>query len=668
MNLCQFGNNVTISNGNNFDALWEDFCNTGVGTCDPCRHSDSLALVALYNSTNGSNWTNTWNLNQPIDTWYGVTVNEFGCVVQLSLWNNELNGSIPIEIGNLSSLKYLSITNHDMLTDSIPSEIGNLSKLELLSLYSNQISGEIPSEIGELNNLIDLYLWDNQLSGSIPPEIGNLSKLEKLRLSSNLLSGSIPPEIANLNNLTDMELSDNQLSGNIPPELGNLNLSVLFLSHNQLSGCYDAELLNLCNLPLFNIFISEGNNFDVPWQDFCTIGAGTCTDYVWPGDYNYDGTVNELDPLHWGLAADFTGPVRPGATTAFEGQQAPDWLQSVQGINSKHQDGNGDGVVDGLDLQVVSDNFGSIHAYTQPVFIASNMQYELVEADKYLGHPTYDLCVYGSAGDTIEAHGLAGVLEFYDTRVAQVIMSTESSSLMPSDTLTVYDTLEKRLYFALTRSDKVNQLCNGPVANFRIIMQDIPSDDTLEITIENGSNIQANGDMFTVAGMTYNGLSPSNLASGALEISTSVIHIQCNIAGSAWVTPMGGNAPYTYQWNTGESSDRITDLTAGIYEVTVTDASGTSIHTTLTVEGQHIPLYDANGNPVDCLYSPCPTLLTPEGAVLPGIYQADRTINSDGTLTGDTDYKAGETIILKGGFEVPTNTNFSGTIEDCDGN
>src|SRR5437016_467335 len=34
---------------------------------------DSLALVDLYNATNGKNWTMrgyvTWNLNQPVDTW-----------------------------------------------------------------------------------------------------------------------------------------------------------------------------------------------------------------------------------------------------------------------------------------------------------------------------------------------------------------------------------------------------------------------------------------------------------------------------------------------------------------------------------------------------------------------------------------------------------------------
>ena len=38
--------------------------------------SDSLALVALYNATNGDYWNNNENwLSGPVETWYGVEVN-----------------------------------------------------------------------------------------------------------------------------------------------------------------------------------------------------------------------------------------------------------------------------------------------------------------------------------------------------------------------------------------------------------------------------------------------------------------------------------------------------------------------------------------------------------------------------------------------------------------
>ncbi|MEN8194565.1 MAG: hypothetical protein ABFS12_17225, partial [Bacteroidota bacterium] len=38
---------------------------------------DSLALVALYDSTDGNNWTNNENwLTGPVSTWYGIKVLE----------------------------------------------------------------------------------------------------------------------------------------------------------------------------------------------------------------------------------------------------------------------------------------------------------------------------------------------------------------------------------------------------------------------------------------------------------------------------------------------------------------------------------------------------------------------------------------------------------------
>lgn len=45
-------------------------------------------------------------------------------------------------------------------------------------------------------------------------------------------------------------------------------------------------------------------------------------------------------------------------------------------------------------------------------------------------------------------------------------------------------------------------------------------------------------------------------------------------SGTAWVTPLGGSAPYTYQWSNGGTTDTITGLSAGVYTVTVTASGG----------------------------------------------------------------------------------------------
>ena len=65
------------------------------------------ALIALYNSTDGANWGNNTNWLGAMGTectWNGVTC-DGGHVQQLGLAHNELSGSIPAELENLSALR-----------------------------------------------------------------------------------------------------------------------------------------------------------------------------------------------------------------------------------------------------------------------------------------------------------------------------------------------------------------------------------------------------------------------------------------------------------------------------------------------------------------------------------------------------------------------------------
>jgi len=207
------------------------------------------ALVALYDSTDGENWSrNTgWNVTNTPCSWEGIAC-DGGHVTILDLWSNGLSGLIPSELGNLSNLNFLNLYSNG-LSGSIPAELGNLSNLSRLYLNNNQLSGSIPAELGNLSNLSTLFLDNNELSGSIPTELGNLSNLEFLDLSSNGLSGSIPSELGNLSQLHWLYLENNQISGSIPAELGNLsNLERLDLSSNQINASIPTELGNLSNL------------------------------------------------------------------------------------------------------------------------------------------------------------------------------------------------------------------------------------------------------------------------------------------------------------------------------------------------------------------------------------------------------------------------------------
>jgi Leucine-rich repeat (LRR) protein len=251
----------------------------------PIPAIERQALIALYSSTNGDGWTNNsgWKA-PPLDgdgfalpgtesAWFGVTVDanakevseisltgnnligtippEIGDLSELQnlrLADNRLTGSIPAGIGNLTRLYHLILMNNQ-LTGSIPPEIGNLSRLGYLFLDRNMLSGPIPLELCSLPNLVQLYLYSNHLSGPIPPELGNMTSLQWIVCRDNQFTGAIPPELGRLTDLRVLRLGDNQLSGGIPPELGNLvKLQSLRLRNNRLGGEIPGTLGSLTQL------------------------------------------------------------------------------------------------------------------------------------------------------------------------------------------------------------------------------------------------------------------------------------------------------------------------------------------------------------------------------------------------------------------------------------
>ena len=273
------------------------------------------ALVALFESTNGDGWGYTnWLISPTVNDWYGVTVTD-GHVTKLNLFENQLSGSIPPELGNLSNLEYLYL-NENQLSGSIPHELGNLNEITSLDLSLNQLSGSIPPELGTLSNLEYLFLGSNQLSGYIPPELGNLRYLQQLGLSGNQLSGSIPPELGNLSYLEYLYLNENQLSGSIPPELGNLSsLFYLDLSFNQLSGSIPSEMGNLINL--WGLDLSDNKlSGDVP------ASVTNMVDLCGPGDMEYPCS-DESYELNMGF--NHLNVPAPEPPASFLNIKDPDW-------------------------------------------------------------------------------------------------------------------------------------------------------------------------------------------------------------------------------------------------------------------------------------------------------------------------------------------------------
>ncbi len=208
-----------------------------------CRSQDSTALVALCDATNGPNWTNKWNLAQPMTTWHGVALNASGCVTTLDLDGdgalgdsqnkisaspgNNLSGEACPGLGSdsLNSLQTLILRGNTGITGNIDPAIGNLKTLRILSLSHTGLSGTIPSSIGNLDTLTYLEIDHTNISGPLPPEIGSLPMVQYLELDNNtgLTGTSLPNTFNGLTSLLGFYADSSHFSGSIPNTMATLS-------------------------------------------------------------------------------------------------------------------------------------------------------------------------------------------------------------------------------------------------------------------------------------------------------------------------------------------------------------------------------------------------------------------------------------------------------------
>jgi len=277
---------------------------------------DSLALVAIYEKTQGKNWTKQWDLEKPVYTWEGVDL-KLGRVTQVILNNTNLTGEIPKEVMNLpmlqvldwagnnlkgeipalwsglDSLREINMKNNE-LTGNIPDSMGTLIHLERVDLSGNKLDGELPKMIQKWVNLWYLNLANNTLSGELPEEIGKLEILTFLELQDNNFTGSLPQTLGNLTNLQELNLANNRFTETIPEELGKLTkLEFLKLNNNRLSGKIPASLSKLSVLTLLDLH-SNGLEKNIPTD----LGQLTRLKELYLHSNNLDSTIpSELGKL-----------------------------------------------------------------------------------------------------------------------------------------------------------------------------------------------------------------------------------------------------------------------------------------------------------------------------------------------------------------------------------
>lgn len=204
--------------------------------------------------------------------------------------DNNMNGPIPAEIGNLEAMERLVLSTN-CLVGTLPPEMGLLSNLQLLDLQSNGLSGYVTDEFFDLSMLVSLNIsyqysnWENCTSSDgdvIEPfyQMGDPDNDE-----NNGLEGNFLEKIGRLQYLKEVNLDQNSFVGSISTEIGNLLELGKLLVHVSIKAWI---LFHPIQLAIFSEFLSAGGNF-------------------------FNGTIPEAMPTKlrelWMSTNDFSGPL-----------------------------------------------------------------------------------------------------------------------------------------------------------------------------------------------------------------------------------------------------------------------------------------------------------------------------------------------------------------------
>ena len=100
---------------------------------------------------------------------------------------------------------------------------------------------------------------------------------------------------------------------------------------------------------------------------------------------------------------------------------------------------------------------------------------------------------------------------------------------------------------------------------------------------EDLTNLSAGNYSVTITdanGCTTNGAYTITQPTLALSLTQTQTNVSCfgGTNGSINISTIGGTAPYTYAWSNGSNSEDLTNITAGNYSLTITDANGCQVN------------------------------------------------------------------------------------------
>lgn len=243
--------------------------------------TDSLALVALYNSLNGKEWAlpasggkarsliareYPWDLTAPVSSWSGVEVSDVNGSPRVTALIipvlDGLKGTVSPQIADLRELTAFDIQDASTITGDFPTEIyrwakcirlsvmkmvqmkwsisdriSEMSALKCMKLQGVEITVEDFGHLYGITSLDSLYINTAMLQGALPVGISALSNLKCLGLEGCASITALPEDLCNMSGLKELWLGACKKLKALPENIGSLgNLQKLYLSGSKITA------------------------------------------------------------------------------------------------------------------------------------------------------------------------------------------------------------------------------------------------------------------------------------------------------------------------------------------------------------------------------------------------------------------------------------------------
>lgn len=220
---------------------------------------------------------------------------------------------------------------------------------------------------------------------------------------------------------------------------------------------------------------------------------------VLPGDCNKNGVVELVDFLFCGLASGNTGAMRVSATTDCSLENAVDWDVEINGVNGKHQDADGNGIVDLSDLDIVAGNYGcTIGNFEPPLLNPNNGLFGIVERTLTVdGETAHIFDIYIT--NIEEVNGLAFSFDYgnisYGIDEDAIEVDTTGTWLQTSEMVILHDKNQDKMDIVFAGGQPILPSQNQPVCKI-IVMEDFIGRNPfllLNISLINGVSLDSQG-------------------------------------------------------------------------------------------------------------------------------------------------------------------------------